>query len=221
MRKLPITLVGYVTSDDEAFYRRTDRVLRYCQNLFEFERTILFSHIDPGNNVAKADHIQIPMMEMDQMNVWINCGIPPFIESDYVMYVHEDGMILDPKLWRDEFLTYDFLGAPWADGIVGNHGFSVESQKLLRIKRDLPFSPKLTTREDGWLYHASDVYLCRVHRRLLEDYGIKFAPKDVAVSFSTEQTGQVWPSFGYHGRRCSPEKYAASWALLEAWESGK
>lgn len=36
-----------------------------------------------------------------------------YIETDFVMLVHYDGFIVHPELWRDEFLDYDYIGAPW------------------------------------------------------------------------------------------------------------
>lgn len=36
-----------------------------------------------------------------------------YIETDYVLIVQYDGFILNPKAWMDEFLEYDYIGAPW------------------------------------------------------------------------------------------------------------
>ena len=35
------------------------------------------------------------------------------IHTDYAMSVHADGFIVHPEMWRDEFLKYDYIGAPW------------------------------------------------------------------------------------------------------------
>ena len=66
---------------------------------------------------------------------------------------------------------------------------------------------------------ASDYYTCRVHRKEMEAQGIKFAPVDVAVEFSTELTGHEWPSLGYHGRNSQPHKHQTGWKLIEKLEN--
>ncbi|MES2367011.1 MAG: DUF5672 family protein [Pseudomonadota bacterium] len=209
-----VTLWGCCWSDDSANVSRTVRVLHYMQKLAKFGRVILFSHLPPDTN-GTIQAIQIPKLsDFDQFNVFVNACVPHYIESDYAMSCHEDGFIIDPTLWKDDFLKYDYIGAPWADGVVGNGGFSIESNRLMRMKTMFPFSEKLTTREDGWLYHASDVYVCRVHRKEFEDRGIKFAPREIAVQFSSEQIISPFPSLGFHGRNAVPHLYEQAWARL-------
>ena len=124
--------------------------------------------------------------------------------------VQNDGCIVDGSKWTDEFLNYDYIGAPWRlpddelsyrtpDGAimrVGNGGFSFRSKKLLEAptKLGLKFSDNGTGfwHEDGWL-------CCHV-RRELENYGVKFAPIEVAAQFSTEfPIPETIESFGAHG----------------------
>ncbi|SAL48353.1 hypothetical protein AWB74_02212 [Caballeronia arvi] len=35
-----------------------------------------------------------------------------FIETEYALIVQDDGWILDIGNWSDEFLSYDYIGAP-------------------------------------------------------------------------------------------------------------
>ena len=35
-----------------------------------------------------------------------------------------------PEAWTDDFFNYDYIGATWDDGVVGNGGFSWRSRKL-------------------------------------------------------------------------------------------
>lgn len=122
------------------------------------------------------------------------------------MSVHEDGFPIRPDLWSEQFLKYDYIGAPWQDNVVGNGGFNIESQRMLQEKQTLPpsFNPVA----------PSDNYVCRIHRDTLEKRGVTFAPTEVAVEFSTELTGQAWPSLGFHGRRFQQAKYALGWQLV-------
>jgi hypothetical protein len=95
--------------------------------------------------------------------------------------------------------------------VVGNGGFCIESGRLLKAKLELPFAIEPLP--------ASDVFICKTHRAALEARGFRFATVEDAVQFSTEQTGWRWPSFGFHGRRDQPEKYARGWGLIEVSEA--
>jgi hypothetical protein len=149
------------------------------------------------------------MTEMGQWNILVNKTIPEFLKGDFAMSVHEDGFPIRPELWDDHFLDYDYIGAPWKDGVVGNGGFNIESQKLLQLKVKMPFCPIPPGPSDYWV--------CRDNRYFLEQQGIRFAPAEVALKFSTEKVGGENPSFGFHGRS---DKYGKGWERIEYWERG-
>jgi len=112
------------------------------------------------------------------------------IETDFALVVQYDGFVVNGRRWRDEFLGYDYLGAPWPDGGVGNGGFSLRSRKLLRALRD-PRIAELV---------PEDMAICKTYRGLLEnEYGIRFAPKEVAARFSFETQPPPEPTLGFHG----------------------
>jgi len=213
-----VTLVSYVLSEDAAFYERTDRVLRYMQTMFKFGRSMLFSFMPPPTMLSKSERIQIPPMDIDAANIWLNTGLPPFIETERCWLVHEDGFCIDESKWKPAFLDWDYMGAPWADGVVGNGGNTIISQRLMRAAMRLPFSVKVTPPPDGWNYYASDVWLCRVHRKLLESQGFRWAPRDLALEFSVEQLGTNFPSMGFHGRNVVPHLYEQGYRAIEESE---
>jgi len=210
-RNIPATLWACSWNETRLLQARTIRALRYCSKLFNFERIVLFSYLPPtGPQDFPLEFVQIPHMDMGQFCLFHVKLVPLLIRSDFAMAVHEDGFPLDASLWRDDFLAYDYIGAPWVDGIVGNGGFCIESRNIMQAKLKLPFMlPPL---------QPSDTFVCRTHRTTLAGQGIKFAPVELAVKFSTEQTGKKWPSFGFHGRIDQPEKYARGWKLIEESE---
>jgi len=115
-----------------------------------------------------------------------------YFETDYVLIVQWDGYVLNPKAWTDEFLQYDYIGAPWhfrTDIKVGNGGFSLRSKKLMTL---LATSPEITR------LHPEDDTTTIIYRQFLIDKGIKFAPVELAYKFSVEHEPYVG-SFGYHG----------------------
>ncbi len=110
------------------------------------------------------------------------------------MFVHGDGYVVNPKAWKDEFLDYDFIGAPWplprddysyktpeGELIRVGNSVSLRSKSLLKLPRDLHLEWREyygNTNEDG--------YLCVHNRAKLTEAGIKFAPLEVAKYFSKE-----------------------------------
>jgi hypothetical protein len=105
-----------------------------------------------------------------------------------MLIVQHDGYILNPDLWTDEFLEYDYIGAPWEDGTVGNGGFSLRSQRLME-----------TVASMTWRLHHEDCLICGPLRGPLEDAGFKFAPTDVAARFSFERYAAGYQrTFGFH-----------------------
>jgi len=124
--------------------------------------------------------------------------------TSHILTIHADGYVVNFKAWSDEFLQYDYIGATWLykDGMnVGNGGFSLRSKKLCDI---------LATNDiDVNLMHPEDHCICRTYRPSLEkDFGIKFAPEEVANRFSIEAYGSsaihganmYSGQFGFHSR---------------------
>lgn len=198
-----VTLWACVWTHDAKILERTMRVLCHTMGQCDFAEVILFS-CEPVPCEGCWRIVPIPVLDMAGWSRFINFEVPKHIRSEYAMSVHEDGFVLDPGLWTPEFLQYDYIGAPWPDGVVGNGGFNIESKRMLESKRTLPVNGD-----------PSDVFVCRTHRAELERQGLQFAPRSLAARFSTEQTDNDQPSFGFHGRTASPEKYALGWKAIE------
>lgn len=115
-------------------------------------------------------------------------------KTSHILITQWDGYVLDGNSWEDEFLEYDYIGAPWLyiDGRnCGNGGFSLRSVKLHNILAEDPFIKG---------YNPEDDAICRLYRPYLEDkYNIKFAPEEVAHRFAFELHEPKQPTFGFHG----------------------
>ena len=48
--------------------------------------------------------------------------IGEYIESDFALVVQDDGHIVNPNNWSDEFLAYDYIGAPCPARESGTRG---------------------------------------------------------------------------------------------------
>jgi Protein of unknown function (DUF5672) len=220
-KRLPITLWSCCRTEDAEHLDRVVRVLNYCTKLFLFEHVVLFTFLEPTRKLPRfTEVVQIPPLDINQFNIFVNKIAPRWLTRyPHAMSVHEDGFILRPHMWADSFLDYDYIGAPWADGEVGNGGFSIESKRLLEFKmKELPFYERLKVPYDGRPFLPSDVYLCRIHRHFLKTMGFVFAPPMLASVFSREQLPGADPTFGFHGRNCQPALYAEGWQTIKESE---
>lgn len=118
-----------------------------------------------------------------------------YIKTKNILFFQWDGWIVNPSLWRPEFLEYDFIGAPWwyTDGRnVGNGGFALQSKALMDFIADnLDRFPVASPEDD---------VVCRKYRPALEAEGFRWAPEDLAHQFSFECSAPH-NAFGYHAMR--------------------
>lgn len=157
---------------------------------------ILLSDIHPPERELDGiKYVETKRMEDRQSySNFILKSLASHIRTDFALCIQWDGYILDAQCWSDEFLTADYVGAPWpqfGDGHdVGNGGFSLRSRRLLQACTD--------DRIDG--NETEDIAICRSARPWLErEYGIRFADRDLASRFAFERTPRRGDEFGFHG----------------------
>ena len=122
------------------------------------------------------------------------------ITTSHALMIEWDAGIRDVGMWRDEFLQYDYIGAPWpqqwavVDHMnVGNGGFMLMSKRL---------SDVIYAHRERLRVHY-DFHISREHRRRYEQLNpaIRWAPESVAADFAFElgtPEQRSKPSFGYH-----------------------
>ena len=124
--------------------------------------------------------------------------------TSHVLMYQWDAGVRDVNCWTDDFLQYDYIGAPWPgkragqwqpkDGYsVGNGGFTLMSMKFcnwIYANRD-----RVRAQSDmGVSYGARDMAVAA-------GQPIKWPNEDVAYRFSFEHGSaeqRATPSFGYH-----------------------
>lgn len=131
---------------------------------------------------------------IDEWNRKIIYELHNYVDTDFAMLIHSDGYVVNPQAWKDEFLDYDYIGAPWplprdeysyrtteSELIRVGNSVSIRSRKLLTLpnRLGLEWKPYFgNTNEDG--------FLCVHNRDILEQHGCKFADIDIAKYFSKE-----------------------------------
>lgn len=110
-------------------------------------------------------------------------------QTSHVLTIQYDGFPIDPDMWQDEYLKYDYIGAPWPHQgyAVGNGGFSLRSTAMMRLLD-----------KNGILETPEDHYICISSKGYLEGNGFKFAPASLAHQFSFERCPKR-RAFGMHG----------------------
>ncbi len=129
-----------------------------------------------------------------------------FVDTKYCLVIQADGFVINPEMWSDEFLQYDYIGAVgYLAGIdppiVGNGGFSFRSKKILDFPYDISGSETEFRKNFKVPYYFfEDYFICVDMRETLENRGVKFAPKHGASQFSVEPYDIRSPkqSFGFH-----------------------
>lgn len=181
---------------------RAMRALMYSSRNLKFNQIKLFT-----NNLFEHKDIQCILINEIQTKYeysnFILKKLNNYINTDFIIIVQWDGFIINHKAWKDEFLNYDYIGAPWPQlkHLIGNGGFSLRSKKLLELtqRMDLKASNPQSTSSN------EDVLICQTYRKELEDAGIKFAPYEVAKHFSVENEEYIG-QLGWHGGS-SPQNF--------------
>ena len=179
MLELPTVTLFCIDTRSPALARRS---LMKSQRHVRFASTVFLGprDIEPLNSLLEYSEFMLK-------------ELADYIDTPHVLVTQWDGYVCNPAAWSPAFLQYDYIGAPWPSGEIGNGGFSLRSSKLLQATRAPDVS--LTGNEDS--------VICTTHRALLESRGIRFAPLDTARRFSFEMDyGPIFKGqqpFGFHG----------------------
>jgi tetratricopeptide (TPR) repeat protein len=184
------------------------RALRISMAGCEFPRAVFFT--DRDFDIEAVDTVVIdPIRSLQDYSRFVVKQLLHHVNTEYVLIIQWDGYIVNPEMWSEQFLLFDYIGARWPGQIgahsrhgahniripaahaVGNGGFSLRSRTLLEALQD----PRITLGA-----YPEDMAICLTYHEYLErQYGIAFAPAEVADQFSFERVGPSGPTFGFHG----------------------
>jgi hypothetical protein len=178
-------------------FNRAALSFNHCQADIKFGAAKLLTHFDVDSPLVQ----KIPQIKsIQEYSNFMIKDLANYFDTEFVLVAQWDGFVWHPELWEDEFLKYDYIGAPWPDSLlthgaplkfnVGNGGFSLRSKRLQDFLRD----------DDNLVMHrAEDVAICQLNRAYLEKCGFTFAPYETAERFSLEN-GPMVARFGAHAR---------------------
>lgn len=211
------------------------KALYVTSRSIKFRSVKFFSHEDPKLDFD-YEFIKVNPMGLNGYNMFQLRNIPKYCSADFVMSVESDGFIINPENWSDDFLKFDYIGAPWCEteGLsnrVGNSGFCIRSKKFLYAIANLPDSDINQYRKDYRMIRSGillfDVFSCNYVWQKYnggKDLGITYADVMTAKRFSREQTIHEDPEnkiipLGFHGKFLSPYHLLKSMTLEQLKES--
>lgn len=128
-----------------------------------------------------------------------------FYNISHVLIHQWDSCVINTELWTDDFLNYDYIGAPWPfflnyhneinfDGyksnvLIGNGGFSLRSSAFIKYTNYLA-SNKLIPINSNLISDNEDLLSCIKYQHLAEKVilrKLKFPSLELARQFSIER----------------------------------
>ena len=168
--------------------------IKKCLSKAIFKNIVLMTDLSlVSNKIPEINYVQAPKISsLEHYSKFMITELYKYVSGTHVLVIQWDSFITNKNKWEDDFISYDYIGAIWPHHSkypVGNGGFSLRSQKLIEALKD----------SEVKIGHPEDYYICVENRQLLENkYQIKFAPVEIANSFSIERS--KWSSaFGFHG----------------------
>lgn len=174
---------------------QTIKALEYSMRGVNFGEVVLITHRKPLFLPKGITYKHIKKLKtIDDFNYNMIYKIHEYINTDFMLLVHYDGFVVNPDMWRDEFLDYDYIGSPFplpkddfsyrdANGNICRVGnsVSIRSKRLLEFpaKNNIPF-------ESDHGFFNEDGFICCKNKVLLEENGMRIAPIEVAKYFGHE-----------------------------------
>lgn len=203
LNNVTLVAVSSVQHDANIYaLRESTKGLKFASVKFLTDADIICDDIE----IVKIDRLN----SIDEYSKFMIYDLDHHIDTDFALIVQYDGYVLNSESWTDDFLKYDYIGAPFplpSDDVsyrdargtlvrVGNGGFSLRSKKLISLpnKLNLPW-------KSFFGYYNEDGFIVCHNRHIYEEEGCVFAPIEVAAKFSHEhaidENKGIRP-FGFH-----------------------
>lgn len=197
----------------EKYLDNTIKAAQFCSKKISFGSIKILSNTSRDNDDINI--IKIPSLNKEEYSYFSIYNLPSYIDTKYCLTFQWDGFIINPDLWLDEFLDYDYIGAPWLHekyNNVGNGGFSLRSQKFMQAAKTLEYNSKIQFQPHipaGQLITPEDWFVCNYSYEHMINMNVRFANIDLAYKFSVEHPSNrkyfnrnnlsTYNSFGFHG----------------------
>jgi Protein of unknown function (DUF5672) len=168
--------------------------MRRSMQHLAFSRCVLISSAQARHlDLDGIDLVEIaPLKSIDDYSAFVIKRLADHVQTSHVLLIQWDGFVRDARMWSDDFLNFDYIGAPWTSKAlanqVGNGGFTLRSRKLLQALQSSDYAA----------HNPEDVCIAVTHRARLEsEHRIRFADVQTARRFACER-GPWRTAFGFH-----------------------
>ena len=204
-----ITLLAATSIDVD----QTQLAMRISLQNISFGAVKFLSSSVPKKKYKDIEYVSIPSMNFLDYSRLIIEDLHKYFETSHCLIVQADSFVVNSDLWKDEFLEYDYIAAPWSDtiqvspdlilnmkeNVVGNGGFSLRSHKLAETTAKINFNSL------KFPIKSEDVVICHYLYKEMIKKGIRFAPPELAAQFSMENVNHLYGQdvnsvFGFHGK---------------------
>jgi hypothetical protein len=129
---------------------------------------------------------------IDSWNKAVIYELPQYIQTSHALLVHPDGHVINPEMWDDQWLDYDYAGAPWPLP-TDNYSYRDEDGEIQRVGNSVGLRSKrlmiLAAQREWKSYYGNtneDGFISCHNRKWLEKHQCKFMPFPKALHFSKE-----------------------------------
>jgi hypothetical protein len=184
------------------------KAIKYSCREINFGKKMLVSHVNPKNITSDIEYVKTDFLDRNTINDFFFNNLNDLIQTEFVLSIHTDGFVIHPELWNDNFLNYDYIGAPWPPlpwcirNRVGNGGFVLISKKFLSLLSKISRIGS----------EHNDVSITNRYYDFFINNGCSYAPLDIASKFSLElPIPEVKYSlsncFGFHGQHTDESRF--------------
>ena len=183
------------------------KAINYSSRRIKFAKKILVTTSDKAQKYDDIEVFEYDIKNRDVYSYFCIKELYKYIDTDFCLIVQPDGFVVNPFMWCESFLEWDYIGAPFVPKVTetalicygklqkwqnfnnlphvnGCGGFTLRSKKFLIAGSELDYPPNKIHSHNAL---AEDFFLCVEQKQTLESkYKIKFAPLGLACKFATE-----------------------------------
>lgn len=209
--------VTLICIDGAGKFNSAIEAIKNSTNEIKFANVVLLT-CETFNKSDYCEIINIPKMTWNEYNEFVITKFSNYFNTDYAILCQDDGYVSNPKMWSNDFLKYDYIGAPWSLDLMNQLMFNLEKgldlnglnfeHKLklnnyngnsyrvgnggfaLRSKRLCEFTKQFG---DKYLNKPEDNIISIYEKEFIENNGMKIAPLEIAAKFSVESATELNP----------------------------
>jgi ADP-heptose:LPS heptosyltransferase len=185
--------VTVIIADTKNYGRAAYAIVKTLEQI-KPAKTVWLTDIDYNHPEVEVIKISPIKDKADYSRIMVK-DLTKYFQTDYCLTIQHDGYCIHGDAWNNEFYNWDFIGAPWLypdpERNVGNDGFSLKSKRLCDALANDDFIE---------IVEPCDEIIGRLYRRYLEQrHHIKYAPEELADTFSYELRSPICKTLGFHG----------------------